>query len=222
MLLKEKTTLLFTGDSVTDADRERPVGEGGAPGLFNGLGTGYVSMIDTFLNVYYPELTVRVCNTGVSGNTSRDLLARWKTDVTDLSPDVLVVCIGFNDVWRQFDSPALRAAHVLPEEYAANLQAMIDRSQGHVGRIIFMTPYYLEPLKTDAMRARMDEYGALCKQVCAQNGLCCIDLQQVFDEYLQYRHSSYIMWDRVHPGRIGSLLMTRRFLKEIGFDRPLV
>lgn len=222
MLLAEKTTLLFTGDSVTDANRDRPVGEAGIPGVFNGLGTGYVSVIDTFLNVYYPELLVRVQNTGTSGNTSRDLLARWQTEVADLNPDYLVVCIGFNDVWRQFDSPAMRREQVLPEEYAANLRAMIAASAKNVREMIFLTPYYMEPQTGDPMRARMDEYRALCLQICAEAGLRCIDLQQVFDEYLQYRHSSFITWDRVHPGRIGSLLIARRFLKEIGFDRPLI
>ena len=222
MLLQEKTTLLFTGDSVTDAGRALPVGEGQHPGQADGLGNGYVSCIDTLLNVCYPELLIRVQNTGISGNTSRDLWARWQRDVLDLSPDYLAVCIGFNDVWRQFDSPAVTSLHVSPQQYADNLRAMIASVQGRVRGLFFLTPYYLEPLTADPMRARMDEYRALCKSVCAAAGVRCIDLQQPFDAYLQHRHSSYIMWDRVHPGRIGSLIIARTFLREIGFDRPVV
>ena len=222
MIFEKNSTILFTGDSVTDAGRERPVGEGIIPGLANGLGTGYVSCIDTFLNVWYPELLLRVVNTGVSGNTSRDLLARWQTDVVELAPDYLVVCIGFNDVWRQFDSPCAPSFHVLPEEYEANLRAMVAASKDSVRQMIFLTPYYLEPLTADPMRARMDEYRALCRRVAEENGLLCIDLQEMFCDYLQHRHSSYIMWDRIHPGRIGSMLIARRFLAAVGFDRPLM
>ena len=87
---------------MTDSGRGRPIGEG----LWEGVGNGYVRSIDTMLNVCYPELRLHVCNTGTSGNTSRDLRERWQTEVLDLEPDYLVMCIGFNDVWRQFDSPA--------------------------------------------------------------------------------------------------------------------
>ena len=42
MLLKDKDVLIFMGDSVTDADRVKPDGEG----LFNAYGFGYVNMIN--------------------------------------------------------------------------------------------------------------------------------------------------------------------------------
>ncbi|MFN8378973.1 MAG: GDSL-type esterase/lipase family protein [Anaerolineae bacterium] len=45
-----------------------------------------------------------VINMGVGGNTVRDLAARWESDVTALNPDWLSICIGINDVWRQFDA----------------------------------------------------------------------------------------------------------------------
>ncbi len=223
MLLFEKdTSILFTGDSVTDAGRAHPVGENGIPGMANSLGDGYVNLIDTFLNVYYPELALQVRNTGISGNSSRDLIARWQQDVIDLAPDYLVVMIGINDLWRRFDSPGVRNWHVLEEEYAQNLRKMIAVSRDNVKEMIFLTPYFIEPNTVDAMRAMTDNYRAICKKVCAEAGVRCIDLQQAFDDYLQYRHPCYIMWDRVHPGRIGSMIIARTFLKEMGFDRPVI
>lgn len=222
MLFEKETSILFTGDSITDAGREHPVGESDIPGLKNGLGTGYVSVIDTLLNVVYPDYTLQLRNTGVSGNTSRDLLARWQTDVLDLAPDYLVVDIGGNDVWRHFDAPAMRAAHVSVEEYADNLRAMADSTAPIVRSTIFMTPYFLEPNTADPMRAKMDAYRAACHGVCQERGLLCVDLQQAFDEYLQWRYSAYLMWDRIHPGRIGSMIIARSFLKAVGFDRPFL
>lgn len=210
--------ILFTGDSVTDSGRGRPVGEG----LWEGVGNGYVRSVDTLLNVCYPESLFHIMNTGISGNTTKDLLARWKTDVLDLHPAYVVICIGFNDVWRQFDSPSLPHTHVSPEDYRANLCAMIEQTLPQVKEIILMTPYFMEPNKTDALRRRMDEYGAVMKDVASQYELSCIDLQAAFDDYLQYRHSAYIMWDRIHPGWVGSMIIAREFLKQVGFDRQIV
>ena len=74
------------------------------------------------LSTWYPEVYLRVTNSGVSGNTSRDLLQRFDSDVVALNPDWVSICIGINDVWRQFDSPAIPDGQVMPEEYEANLE----------------------------------------------------------------------------------------------------
>lgn len=209
--------ILFMGDSVTDAGRKRPVGEG----LWEGVGNGFVRSVDTLLNVCYPEQLFHVVNMGVSGNTTVDLLARWQTDVLDLHPDWVVLCIGFNDVWRWFDEPSL-PGHVTEEQYRANLEKMVRDTLPHVKGMVLMTPYYIETNTADAMRAKMDVYGGIMKEVAAKFGLPCVDLQKEFCDYLQYRHSSYVMWDRVHPGWVGSMLIAKALLKEMGFDRPLI
>ena len=218
MLFKSNQTILFTGDSVTDAGRKRPIGEG----LWEGVGNGYVRQIDTFLNVAYPENLYHIVNIGISGNTSRDLLARLQTDVLDIKPDYVSVCIGFNDVWRHFDEPASLYKHVSMDEYGQNLQKMIELTKDNVQGMILMTPYYMEPNKNDLMRKKTDEYGNIVKQLAKQNNLLCIDLQKEFDDYLKYRHSAYIMWDRIHPGWIGSMIIARAFLRAVGVDRQLI
>ena len=103
MEFETMTRLVFAGDSVTDMGSSQPVGEG----LKDRLGFGYVRMVENLLAACYPERLIRVTNSGVSGNTSRDLLARWERDVLALKPDYLSICIGINDVWRQFDCPAM-------------------------------------------------------------------------------------------------------------------
>ncbi|MBR6615502.1 MAG: hypothetical protein IKK95_06010, partial [Lachnospiraceae bacterium] len=80
MLFENMDRIVFTGDSVTDMERARPVGEG----LFDNVGRGYVRVIENMLNAWYPEILVRISNTGTDGNTSRDLRARLQPDVVDL------------------------------------------------------------------------------------------------------------------------------------------
>lgn len=214
MEFETMTRLVFAGDSVTDMGSSQPVGEG----LKDRLGFGYVRMVENLLAACYPERLIRVTNSGVSGNTSRDLLARWERDVLALKPDYLSICIGINDVWRQFDCPAMPDYAVQPEEYEENLTKMVLSVKHSVKKIYMMTPYYMEPNPQDPMRARMDEYGAIVKKVAEKYGCEFIDLQAMFDRYFQHRHSTYIAWDRVHPNQVGATLIAREFLSHCGFD----
>ena len=158
MLLEKNDTLLFIGDSISDYERKRPVGEG----LFNALGHSYVACAGALLNCMYPELHLRVINMGVSGNQVRDLDARWQTDVMDLKPQWVSVLIGINDVWRQFDCPQMPETHVSLQEYEETYARLIERTLPQVKGMILMTPYYMEPNRQDPMRARMDEYARWC------------------------------------------------------------
>lgn len=214
MIFKNGERIVFAGDSVTDHERVRPIGEG----LFNGLGRGYVHFIDNFINTWYPELYVRITNVGLDGNTSRDLLGRFQTDVLDLKPDWVSICIGINDVWRQFDSPAIVDAHVYPDEYEHNIETMLELLSGKVKGVFLLTPYYIEPNTSDLMRCRMDEYGQICKRLAEKHGRILVDLQEAFNQYLTYRHSTYLAWDRVHPNQAGATIIAREFLKHCEFE----
>lgn len=214
MIFEHLDRIVFTGDSVTDMQRARPVGEG----LFDNLGHGYVRVIDNMLNAWYPECAIRISNTGTDGNTSRDLKARFQTDVIDLNPDWVSICIGINDVWRQFDSPSLIDSHVYTEEYETNLEEMIVSVKDQVKGIIIMSPYYMEPNKNDPMRKCMDQYVSICKRLAEKHTCRFIDLQAVFDEYFNYRHSTYIAWDRVHPNQVGATVIAKAFLEACEFE----
>ncbi len=218
MIIGDGDRIVFTGDSVTDAGRGRPIGEG----LHAGVGSGYVRQIENLLNVLYPERRFFITNTGCSGDTSRELKARWQNDVMNLKPDWVSVMIGVNDVWRQFDSPGITTCHVYPDEYRSNLCEMLERTLPMVKGVILMSPFYMEPQREDRMRQRIDEYIKICEEVAKKYTCHYINMQQPFDDYLVYRHSSYIAWDRVHPGNIGSLIIAREFLKAIGVERPLI
>ncbi len=215
MLVFEKgDRLVFAGDSVTDMGSTTPVGEG----LFDALGQGYVRTIENLLSACYPEIVLRVTNSGISGNTSRDLLARWDRDVVALNPDWVSICIGINDVWRQFDIPGIPEAAVAPEEYERNVEAMVTSVKDRCKGVFLLTPYFMEPLRADPIRARMDEYGDACRRIAERNGCTLIDLQESFDRYFRFHHSAFIAWDRVHPNRIGAALIAKTFLSRCGFD----
>lgn len=214
MIFSHMDRIVFAGDSVTDMESMIPVGEA----MPESLGKGYVRIIDNLLGACYPERMIRVTNSGISGNTSTDLLRRFDRDVVQLNPDWVSICIGINDVWRQFDMPAIPEAHVCPYEYRQNVEQMILKVKDRVKGIFLMTPYYMEPNRGDPMRKRMDEYTQICKELAQKHGCILIDLQEMFDTYFVHRHSTFIAWDRVHPNYVGATLIAKTFLAHCDFN----
>ncbi len=215
MLFEKNDTVLFIGDSISDYERARPVGEG----HFNAWGHSYVACAGALLGCMYPELGLRVINMGISGNQIRDLKARWQSDVMDLHPDWVSVLIGINDVWRQFDSPQMPETHVPPEEFEETYEELIRETLPHVKGMILMTPYYMEPNTSDTMRKRMDEYGAIVKKLAEKYQLTFVDLQAGWDKLFQYMHSTNIAWDRVHPNQTGCMYIAKQFLSAVGAEK---
>ncbi len=196
------------GDSITDCGRSRPIGEGA------GLGNGYVSHVEALLTVQDPSLRLRVINVGTSGNTVRDLDERWQTDVLDQKPDWMSIMIGTNDVWRQFDSPK-QGGGVDLDEYRTTLTRLVDQTLPLIKGMILMTPFYIEPLQTDAMRARMDEYGQSVKSLAKAKSLPVVDTQEAFNKLLAHCYSAEIAWDRVHPNQIGHMAIAQAFMTAV-------
>ena len=212
--LAARTKLVMVGDSITDAGRARPVGEGRG----EAIGKGYVMMVEALLGAVYPEQWIRTVNQGISGNTVRDLKARWQADVLDLAPDWVSIMIGANDVWRQFDSPRQTEKHVLIEEYEQTLEELVQATLPRVKGLVLITPFYLEKNRGDAMRAAMDRYGAAVRRLADKHRTLFVDSQAAFDEVLKTYYPASLNWDRVHPDHIGSMVLARAFVNAIGFD----
>ncbi len=214
MKIAKGSKLVMIGDSVTDASRVKPAGEG----LFEAIGRGYVCYVDALLSARYPDYGIRVVNMGNSGNTVRDLKARWQTDVFNQKPNWLSIMIGINDVWRQFDVPRQKEAHVGPEEYEQTQDELLAQTKPTVPNIVLMTPYFIEPNPNDEMRKQMDRYGAIVKRLAAKHQTLFVDTQAAFNEVLGSVYSGSISWDRVHPNHIGHMALARAFLKTVEFE----
>lgn len=214
MRLDPGDTLLITGDSITDCGRARPVGLAAG----GGLGNGYVQMVHQHLTAIHPQLALRVVNTGISGNTVRDLAARWRPDVLDHQPQWLSVCIGINDVWRHFDSWLEPGAHVPLEEYAHTLDGLLAEARPRLKGLVLLTPFFIEPHGEDPMRAMMDRYGAVVKELARRHEGQLVDTQAIFDAYCRQRHATSLAADRVHPDGTGHLLLARGLLRALDVE----
>ena len=91
-----KTTIVFQGDSVTDAGRAKQISTIEITPPNGDLGTGYVSLIAAQLLRNNPHL--EVYNRGIGGNRICDMYARWKEHALNLQPDLVSILNGINDI----------------------------------------------------------------------------------------------------------------------------
>jgi lysophospholipase L1-like esterase len=214
MIFEKNDKLIMIGDSITDCGRNKPAGEG----LFDPYGNGYVNMVKAFLDASYPDQPIRIINKGLSGNTVRSLKSRWQEDVLDLNPDWLSICIGINDVWRQFDSPKMSEDHVLIEEYRSVLTELIQKTLPNLKGLILMTPYFIESNRDDLMRVQIERYANVVKELAHEHKAILVDTQIGFDQMMESMHPMAIAWDRIHPNTSGHAQLARSFLKAINFS----
>ena len=214
MKLQPNSKFVLIGDSITDAGRD-PSGEA-TPWGQPGHGRGYVGLIEAWIGATRPQDRIRLINRGNSGNTVRDLKARWQTDVLDLKPDWVSIMIGVNDVWRQYDTPLRVEGHVYIKEYTKTLNELITKTRPKVKGLILATPFVIEPNKEDPMRKTMDAYGAVVRDLAKKHGALFVDIQAALDEVLVHTHPMTLAWDRIHPNTTGHMIMARAFLKTLG------
>jgi len=211
MKIEDGQSILFTGDSITDCGRARPLGQGA------GLGEGYVALIDSLLAASHPERRISVLNTGIAGNCVTDLETRWQSDVVAHHPDWLSVMIGINDVWRQFDSET-DPNQVAIDRYETIYRSLLEQIRPSVTGLVLMTPYVIEPDTTEPMRKRMDLYSEVVKRLADDYSAVFVDVQAAFNRYLVHRCAKSLADDRVHPNKIGHMIIVQAFLAAIQSD----
>ncbi|MEU1423292.1 SGNH/GDSL hydrolase family protein [Kitasatospora sp. NPDC086009] len=130
--LRPGSTVMFTGDSITDCGR---------PATEHGLGSGYPLRIAGEWGLRHPERAVTWLNSAVPGDKVRDLEARWQADVLDARPDVVSVLVGINDVGWHTIAPE---GHVVPvEDFAAGYDRLLAPLAAAGTELILVEPFLL-------------------------------------------------------------------------------
>ena len=200
-----KTRILFQGDSITDADRERSRDAH--------LGVGYPNLVAAKLGFEEPG-KYEFFNRGISGNRSIDVLARIKCDLINLKPDVLSILMGINDVWHE-----LAAENgVSTEDYETYYDMFISHVKAELPdtRIIMLEPFVLKGPATeekwDEFRSGAEEKAAAAARVAKKHGIQFVPLMAKFDEAAKLAEPEYWLKDGVHPTPMGHELIAREWL----------
>jgi len=206
LVLKEGATILFQGDSITDAGRDR--GQKGANNA-GAMGRGYPFLLGSYLLLRQPELGLKVYNRGNSGNKVPDLDGRWQEDFLDLKPDVLSILIGVNDIWHKLNGKY----DGTPEVYETGFAALLEKTKAALpeARIIVCEPFVLRcGAVTEKWFPEFDERKAAAKRVAEGAGAIWAPFQEAFDAAVANGSKpEYWAADGVHPTMAGHTLMAK-------------
>lgn len=191
-------TILLTGDSITDAGRDRSD--------LSSWGSGYAALIGEAL------AGETVINTGISGNRVVDLQARWDADVLAHSPAVLSIMIGINDTWRRYDSDNPTSAEV----YESGYRDIITRAQqAGIGRILLVEPFLL-PVTNEqwAWREDLDPKIQAVRRLAAELGTRYVATDGPLAQRAATVGAAALAHDGVHPTPEGHRFLADLWLAE--------
>ncbi len=185
--------LLFVGDSITDAGRDRT-----DPAS---LGEGYVSLVAKEVD------DAVVLNRGIGGDRAVDLERRWAIDVVPAAADVLTVYVGVNDTWRRFDADDPTSADDFESTYRRLLDAV------DVPRLILVEPF-LVPVRPeqDAWLEDLDGKRAAVARIGADRGAVVVPLHRLMTQAAAEHGPEAIAYDGVHPTAAGARVIADAWL----------
>ncbi len=193
--------ILFQGDSITDAGRER------TSDYHHGF--GYATLVTSKLGRKYPG-DFDFKNRGISGNRIVDIYARMKIDIINLNPDYMSLLIGINDVWHEVGSQNGVDAEKFEKIYSMLIEEIKEALPDL--KIMILEPFVLNCTATEEnweyFKAETKLRGEAAKRIAEKYNLTFVPLQCVFDKAMEeLNDASYWTKDGVHPTAAGHQLI---------------
>lgn len=202
-------TILFQGDSITDAGRDR-----GAYYANNGkgLGGGYVKDIAFNLLGSHPGHNLKIYNRGISGHKVPQLDARWDDDCLNLKPDLMSLMIGVNDYWHKFNGRYDGTAQL----YNDGLRALLDRTYKALPnmKLILLEPFAVAggSAITEIWNKDFTPYRDFARAIASDYNATLIPTHTLFQNALKEAPASYWCPDGVHPSLAGGHLIANAWI----------
>lgn len=205
-MIKPNSTILFTGDSITDAGRTA------GPDPDNSLGNGYPKKVAEYLETFCKDKNIKVLNRGVSGDRVVNLQARWKEDCLDLKPDYVSILIGVNDTWRKYDSNDETSC----EAYEKGYRDILTQLKSLDCEIILLEPFIImaDPAKEEWYTDLMPKIQAV-RRLAREFGALYIPLDGIFAAHSIFEEPSHWSQDGVHPTDAGHGLLAMHWLDNV-------
>ena len=198
--------ILFQGDSITDAMRNRD--------NENYRGSGYATLVSACLSLKYPK-KYEFLNRGISGNRIVDLYQRIKCDFINLHPDYISILIGINDVWHEVSCKN----GVAPDKFEKIYNMLIEELKEALPdvKIMILEPFVLKASATeenwDYFKSETKKMADVAKRVADKNSLPFISLYNEFFELEKTAPANYWLIDGVHPTAAGHEFIKNKWIE---------
>jgi lysophospholipase L1-like esterase len=210
--LNEGDVILFQGDSITDAGRNREAKEANS---IKALGNGYAFLAAADLMNTFAAKSLKIYNKGISGNKVYQLADRWQTDCLDLKPAVLSILIGVNDYWHKHNGNYDGTAEI----YERDFRALLERTTAALPDVKLVI---CEPFAVLGCRAvdgtwfpEFDQYRASARKLAGEFNAIFIPYHDIFAKASKIAPPTYWTGDGVHPSIAGAKLMDEAWMKYV-------
>ena len=212
--IPDRLRILFQGDSITDANRDRSSIQ--SNDFLKGMGNGYALLAASNLLIDYPTIDWHTYNRGVSGDKVFQLSDRWEKDCLDLQPDVLSIHIGVNDFWHTLTD----SYEGTVETYEKDFFKLLERTRSKLPKVKFIIgePFVVlggTSIDTEAWIPTFRAYQKAAADIATQMGATFIPYQQIFDAAVADQGVAYWCPDGVHPSLAGSALMAKAWIEAL-------
>ena len=212
--LKKDDIILFQGDSITDAGRDK---NATTPNTSPMMGSGYVIQAAGELLWKHADKNLKIFNRGISGNKVDQLAQRWDADCIGLKPTILSILIGVNDYW-----------HTRTGNYQGNVRTYENDYRALLNRTLAALPNVKliigEPFAVNGHRfvdnswfPDFDKYREAAKRIACDFNAAFVPYQTAFDIAQKDIPVNYWTHDGVHATLAGAQLMAKLWLQTI-FD----
>jgi lysophospholipase L1-like esterase len=200
--------ILFQGDSVTDAGRDRS-----NP---HDLGEGYPHYASAMLQDAFPDIQFEFVNRGISGDRTEQLVLRLQPDFVDVQPDIVSIMIGINDVWHHYSHGIETTDASFEENLRTVLEAVRTKTKA---KILLIQPFLLDSGEDKRiLHAELERKQAIIKKLADQYADAYLPMDQVFHDGM-VEEPSYYSADGVHPTSDGAFYIGEAYL---GAITPLI
>ena len=202
MILKQNSTLLFQGDSVTDCQRNREND--------NEVGNSYVSIIKEYLSKY----NIKVINRAIAGNRVDHLLNRFDKDFKEVNPDNLILLIGVNDTWHDFPNP--KKTSVFEEQF----ELLISKIKQEMNCNIMILEPFILGFKEEyiIMRDDLNEKINVIKQVANKYNIEYLSFENEFDNLITKENEEEYSLEGIHPLPKGYQVMASKIISNLQIE----
>jgi acyl-CoA thioesterase I len=207
MLLKPNDTILFYGDSITDAGRNKTES--------SDLGRGYVYLTSALLQSRFPQLKLTCINRGIGGNKVKDLEDRLEPDALALKPTLVSIMIGINNSWHRYNKNPPQITSF--EDFHATYERMLERLSRELNpRFVIMEPFLLHiPADRAVWREDLDPKIHAIRDLARKYRATYIPLDGIFNAKATTSSLEYWAPDGVHPSPAGHALIAEEWLKAV-------
>jgi lysophospholipase L1-like esterase len=190
----KKIKLLFQGDSITDAGRNRED--------IHDLGFGYPKYAAEILKKNNPDVEFEFVDLGISGNEVSHVLARMEKDIIDIQPDIVSILLGINDVWHYAEKKNWIDNAEFENDYRTILTAIKERTNA---KIMILEPF-LGPVEEKAgFREDLPIKTEIIRKLAREFADEYVPLDGLFaSEFINHNHLDY-MRDGVHPTNLSNV-----------------